>query len=213
MSARLVVRVAVIRMGRLPPLPSMRLRTLCAVTALLGLVACEEKIHRLLEAPPPPNVRLSVTVQPSSLTLPRGAQLDLMATVVRVGDGGGPVSVVVEGLPAGITATVVTTPGPTGATATISIRATTGATVGNYSLTVRGRATDVTDATSLLILSVIDPPDVAISLAQPSITIARGGIARVGITLSRTNFATPIALSVSGQTGHHGADPGCASHG
>src|SRR6187549_3759494 len=162
----------------------MRLRKLCAVATLLGLVACEEKIHRLLEAPPPPNVRLSVTVQPSSLTLPRGAQLDLTATVVRVGDGGGAVSVVVEGLPAGITANVVTTPGPTGATATISMRATVGAAVGSYSLTVRSRAADVTDATSLLVLTVIDPPDVAINLSQPSLTIARGGIARVGITLA-----------------------------
>ena len=186
----------------------MRLRQHCAVAALLGLAACEEKIHRLLESPPPPNVRLSVTVQPSSLTLPRGGQLDVTATVVRVGDGGGAVSVAVEGLPAGITATVVTTPGPAGATATINMRATLGAAVGSYSLTVRSRAADVTDATSLLVLSVIDPPDVAISLSQPSITIARGGIARVGITLARTNFASPIALSVFGQTGISAQIPG-----
>jgi hypothetical protein len=186
----------------------MRIRNLGAVVALIGLVACEEKIHRLLESPPPPNVRLSLTVQPSSLTLPRGAQLDLTATVVRVGDGGGPVSVAVEGLPAGITANVVTTPGPTGATATISVRAATTAPDGNYSLTVRSRATDVTDATSLLVLSVIDPPDIAITLSQPSVTIARGGIARVGIALTRTNLSAPVALSVSGQNGITAQIPG-----
>ncbi|HEY9229860.1 MAG TPA: hypothetical protein VIP11_24630 [Gemmatimonadaceae bacterium] len=186
----------------------MRIRQLCAALTLVGLIACESKIHRLLEAPRTPDVRLGISVQPSSLTLPRGGEVKLTATVVRVGDGGGPASVMVEGVPPGVTVNVVTTVEASGATASISIRASDTARVGNYSMTVRGKANDATDGTSLLVLSVIDPPDVAVTLSQPSITIARGGIARLGVTLVRTNLSAPIALSVSGASGISAVFPG-----
>lgn len=183
----------------------MRPRFLGIILVLFGMIACESRIHRLLESPPPPNIRLGVTLTPASITVVRGAEREVAATVVRVGDGGGQIAVSIEGLPTGVTARVVTTATPDGATAAITVRADLGAAPGNYTMTVFGKASGVTNGTGLLVLSVVDPPDYSIGLSQPAVTIARGGIARVTVGVSRTNIPVPLAFSLTGQNGIRGS--------
>jgi len=178
------------------------MRRLRPLVPLLFLLGCDRQLHRLFEAPPPPYIRLSVTLDASALTLARGGDLTLTATTTRFGEDRGPVAISVEGVPAGVSASVKgsTTAGDV-TTTVLSIHADAGVVIGNYSLTVRAHANQATDATSLLVLTVIDPPDFAIAATRPAVTIARGGIARVGLVLSRTNLPSPVSLSVA-------ADPG-----
>ena len=182
-----------------------RYRSLLFVLAVVGC----EGVHRLLEAPPPPYIRLSLAVQPASLTIARGGEFTFTATVTRTGEDRGPVSVSVDSPPSGVTAETknASTSGEV-TTVVVVVRAATDAPVGAYTLTVRGHANEATDGTSVLILSVIDPPSYSLSLAKESLTIAHGGIARVGLALKRINLSSPVALSVAGQTGIGGVfDP------
>ena len=173
-----------------------------ALVLVLILVGCDRQLHRLFEAPPPPYIRLSITLDASTITLARGEERMLTVTVTRTGEDRGPVSLTFEGTPAGLTAsTKSSSVAGDVTTATVSIRAATDATVGNYSVTVRAHANQATDATSLLVLTVIEPPDFALGITKPALTIARGGIARVGLTLSRTNLSTPVTLSATSDSG------------
>jgi hypothetical protein len=176
-----------------------------ALVPLLILVGCDRQLHRLFEAPPPPYIRLSITLGAPAVTLARGEEQTIAVTVTRTGEDRGPVSLAFEGAPAGVTASTKssTTVGDV-TTAAVSVRAMPEAAVGNYSVTVRAQANQATDATSLLVLTVIDPPDFVLGTTKPALTIARGGIARVGVALSRTNVASAVAFSAS-------SDPGIAA--
>jgi len=180
-----------------------RYRTLLFVLAAVG---CEGGIHRLLEAPPPPYIRLSLALEPASLTVARGGELTFTATVTRTGEDRGPVTVSVDRPPAGVSAETrnASTSG-TVTTVTVVVKAAVDAATGAYSLTVRGQASQATDGTSVLVLNVIDPPNYSLTLSKQSLTIARGGIAQLGIALARTNLPSPIALAVTGQAGIAGA--------
>lgn len=178
------------------------MRRLRALLPLLILLGCDRQLHRLFEAPPPPYIRLSLSIDPAAASLSRGGELTITATVTRTGEDRGPVSVSVTGLPAGVAATTrsSTTVGDV-TTATLSIRAATDAAIGNYSLTVNAHANQATDAASLLVLTVIEPPDFTVATNKTTLTIARGGIARVGIALARTNVLAPISLSATSDSG------------
>ena len=174
----------------------------------LTVVGCEG-VHRLLEAPPPPYIRLSLAVQPTSLTIARGGEISFTATVTRIGEDRGPVTVSLDTPPAGVTAETrgaSTTANVT--TVMVVVKAAANAALGDFTLTVRGRANEATDCTSVLILSVIEAPAYTLSLSKESLTIAKGGIARLGLALKRTNLLLPVSFSVTGQTGIGGAfDP------
>jgi hypothetical protein len=178
-----------------------------ALVIALVVVGCD--VHRLLEAPPPPYVRLSLALAPASLTVSRGGELTFTATVTRTGEDHGPVTVSLDTPPVGITAeTQSSSTSGDVTTATIVVKAATDAPVGDYSVTVRGRANEATDGTSVLILHVISPPAYSLTLSKQSLTIARGGIDRIGLALERTNLSSPITLSVTGQAGISGTfDP------
>jgi hypothetical protein len=178
------------------------MRRFRALVPFLFFLACDRQLHRLLEAPPPPYIRLSITLDGAAATLTRGGQLTVTATTTRAGEDRGPVSVSVENVPAGVTASTKTSSTAGDVTTTVlAIRAAADAPVGNYSLTVRAHANQATDATALLVLTLVEPPDLTLTTAKPALTIARGGIARVGVALSRTNVASAVAFSAS-------ADPG-----
>jgi hypothetical protein len=185
----------------------MRMRRYRALVIALVVVGCD--VHRLLEAPPPPYIRLSLALAPASLTVSRGGELTFTATVTRTGEDHGPVTVSLDTPPVGITAeTQSSSTSGDVTTATIVVKAATDAPVGDYSVTVRGRANEATDGTSVLILHVISPPAYSLTLSKQSLTIARGGIDRIGLALERTNLSSPITLSVTGQAGISGTfDP------
>jgi len=92
-------------------------------------------------APFAPDARLSLGVQPTAVSVPVGGEQSTSITITRIGDFSGDVAISVDGVPSGVTASVVgtSTTGQT-TTATITLRVAADAKVGTFSLTVRGRA-------------------------------------------------------------------------
>ena len=148
-------------------------------------------------APFPPDARLSLAIQPTSVSVPVGGEQSTAITLTRIGDFTGDVAISVDGLPAGVTAAVsgTSTSGQT-TTATITLRASASANVGTFALTVRGSVPRINDATSLLVLTIIESPAYTLALSKPALTIARGGSAPVDAILARTNFTAGVTLSV-----------------
>jgi hypothetical protein len=182
--------------------PRVIMRRLRALVPLLVFVACDRQLHHFFESPPPPYIRLSVVLDANALTLTRGTDLTLTATTTRFGEDRGPVTITVEGAPAGVSATTKTSTTAGDVTTTVvAIHAATDAALGNYSLTVRAQANQAVDATSLLVLTVAAAPDFALATTKQALTIARGGIARVGVVLSRTNLPSPVSLSATSDPG------------
>ena len=168
----------------------------------LAVAGCGS-IDKFLEGTQPADARLSMELQSPAVTIIQGEEVTLLATVTRIGDFAGPVVISVEALPVGMTAEVGSA-STTGAvtTAPVTIRVTTGAPPGVHALRVRGHADPVpVDGTAQLAVTVVKPPDFSLALSQPAFTIARGGIAPATVLLSRTNFDSPVTLSLTGAPG------------
>lgn len=108
----------------------------------------------------------------------------------------------VEELPKGVTATVgsmVTTGAAT--TLTLTRRADASADLVSAGLRIRGKDVSLPDATASLFVTVTVPPDFALTLSRPSLTIVSGGVAPLGVKIVRTNFSQPIAFSIVGAPG------------
>ncbi|MEO8623042.1 MAG: hypothetical protein ABI625_18350 [bacterium] len=173
------------------------IRKLCGpvVVALFVLgIACN--------APIAPDARLSIALEPTSVSVALGAERSAVVTLTRFGDFSGDVAFSVEGTPPGVTATVtsVSTSGQT-TTATVLLRADAGAKVGTFPMTIRGHAALLRDATSLLVLTITDPASFTLAASKPTLTITRGGLAPLSAIITRTNFTGPVALSLEAQQG------------
>jgi hypothetical protein len=112
-----------------------------------------------VDSPPPPPGSvilgaIGVAVSgPASIT--RGANADVTVTVSRTSTFNGPIDLSAEDLPAGVAAAFapVTVPGGQ-TTSTLTLSATTTATLGTVIATVRAKATGLTDAAVQLVIGV-----------------------------------------------------------
>jgi hypothetical protein len=142
---------------------------------------------------------IAITISPTGATIEQGASATVTATLTRGGGFTGPVTIAVEGAPAGVTgdASNVQTTGTT-TTATITITAAATAAPGSYTLQVRGRATGVTTAETSFALTVTAKPAYTLAVAPNALTIPQGGNAPASVTLNRVNFEGPVTLSLGG---------------
>ncbi len=163
---------------------------------------CTKALDRILEGPPPPTDRLAVTVDSSTLTVPRGGQVTINAIVDRVGSYDGPVTVVVERVPNLVSAQVGAMR-TVGARSTVSVTLTLSplAVLGTYSLLLRSTAAGLPDGATTLSMTIVPPPIYTLALSTDSVTMVRGGIARVSTTLARSDFSRAVTLSVIGVAG------------
>jgi hypothetical protein len=173
--------------------PRTQRRTAKRMVLALVITACN--------APFPPDARLTLGLQPTSMSVPIGGEQSAAVTLTRIGDYNGDVAITVDGLPTGVTAVATSSTSGQTTTATVTLRVSAAAKAGTFPLTVRAHAPQLTDATSLLVLTVIDPPTYALSLSKTAITIARGGSAPIDVNVARTNFVAGVALSVDGAAG------------
>lgn len=163
--------------------------------------------------------RLTVTAQPSfALAIGPAGPVNLVQgtpdnsktiTIARTNYGGN-ITLAAEGLPAGMTATFAPNPA-TENSAVLTLAASGAVAPGNYLITIRGigaaalRADPVLaglEATTTVSVTVAAPPgsfSLGLALTCSSITIQQGGFddSRV-VTITRSNFGFPIALSVEG---------------
>jgi uncharacterized membrane protein len=145
---------------------------------------------------------IALSASPTTLTAAVGAAaVTSTITIARTAPFTGPVALAVTGAPAGVQA-AVNPASVTGTTATLTVTSTAGAVNGTYPLTVRGSGTGISDATTIVNVTVTGGSAGAIALsASPTTLTAAVGAAAVTstITVARTApFTGPVALAVTG---------------
>ena len=108
---------------------------------------------------PPPTPAIALTISPASASVEAGSASSLTATVSRSGGFTGSVSVELQGLPSGVSASEGN-PSTSGTTSTfaVAIETTTSATPGQYELTVRASGSGVSAVTRPFALTLTAPP-------------------------------------------------------
>jgi hypothetical protein len=145
----------------------------------------------------PPEI--SITANPSSLTVSQGASQNTTLTVTALNGFSGNVDLTVTGCPANATCTVDTpvNPSPTAASIlTVSTATTT--SIGNYFLTISGSTGDSV-ITSSVFLTVNPPPDFSISANPSSMTLVQVGTGTSSVTVTALyGFNGNVDLAVTG---------------
>jgi hypothetical protein len=150
---------------------------------------------------PTANPGFTLSATPASLTLQAGGTGgQLMVSASAVNGFSGPVNVTMAGLPAGVSATpssFALAPGNPPQTVTLSASST--ATVGNIKLVFAGTAGALTNTASVS-LNVTAAPDFSISATPANLTLAAGGASQ-GFTIQAAGvngFTGPIAVALTG---------------
>jgi uncharacterized membrane protein len=150
-----------------------------------------------VNAPPPPDFTLSVN--PSSLTINRGASSGATVTIARTGGFNSVVALSASGLPSGVTASFESPPGPV-SVISMFIAASSTAATGMTSVSINGSGGGLTRSTTLVLTINAPPPsDFTLSASPASLTVNRGASGASTITITRTGgFTNAVVLSATG---------------
>lgn len=122
----------------------------------------------------------------------------LNVAITRSGGFEGAVTIAVEGLPTGVTASALTI-APGLLTGTITITAAANATVGTATLTVRGTGTGVTAQTANVQLTITASPGFALTLTPTALSVQQGQSGTATANIARSGgFAGSVALTSTG---------------
>src|SRR5207249_2978291 len=145
----------------------------------------------------------TLSLSPTALTIGQGATGITTVTIARTNFTGA-VTLSLGNAPAGVTGSF-NPAAPTGTSSTLTVSVGAAAVPGVYNLTVDGTATTGNHSTPLT-LTVSAAPDYAMSLAPAALTIVQGATGSSTVTITRTNFAGAVTLSLGGApTGVAGA--------
>jgi uncharacterized membrane protein len=162
-----------------------------------GSLSRSTTLSLTVNAPPPPDFTLSVN--PSSLTINRGASSGATVTIARTGGFDSVVALSASGLPGGVTASFESPPGPV-SVISMFIAASSTAATGMTSVTINGSGGGLTRSTTLVLTINAPPPsDFTLSASPASLTVNRGASGASTITITRTGgFTSSVALSATG---------------
>jgi hypothetical protein len=150
---------------------------------------------------PAPTPDFTKTLSAPSLSIVQGTSGQVTVTMVPTGGFSGSVTVTVEGLPAGVTASALTL-GSGVLAGTLSLTAAASTPTGTSALTVRASAPGVQAKTSTLSLTVTAPPpqpDFGLSAGVDTVTVVAGEGASAPLTLTRSGgFTGAVTLSAQG---------------
>lgn len=164
-----------------------------------GVTAATATYTLTITAAPVPTV--SIEVSNNALTLPAGESRQVDVTITRGGGFGAPVTLAVSGLPGGVTATLAANP-VAGTTGTITLTAAANAAPATVTLTVRGTATGVAEASASIALTVTGPQRLTLETTTPAVTIVQGAqSAALPIAITRENLTGNVTFSVTAPTG------------
>ena len=136
---------------------------------------------------PTPSIQVAVT--PGTLSVQQGASGTVTVTVSRGGGFAGAVSLTVDGLPTGVTASAAQSPLTAGTTSAVVTVAVAAAVAPNaYVATIHATATGVGEATTTYALTVSAPPAYALSATPTALTLTQGASGATAIGVTRTNF-------------------------
>ena len=145
------------------------------------------------------NPDFSISPNPTSLTVNRGASGASTITITRTGGFTGSVAFSASGLPSGVTASFNPT-STTGNSATLTLAASSTATLGAATVTATGTSGSLA-RTATISLTVTQPqtPDFSLAANPTSLTVNRGASGTSTIAITRTGgFTGAVALSASG---------------
>ena len=169
-----------------------------ATLATFAMAACGDDGN----APPPPTGSVAITVAPASLPITQGQTGTLTVTLARTAPFAGPVDLTIESAQAGITGAFAPATIPAAATTsavTVSVVGTVAP--GDYPVTVRAKATGLTDATATATITVAAAQVPAFSLAATprTLRITQGDTATSLLTVMRAGgFTGTVTLDVTG---------------
>ena len=171
-----------------------RSAVLAAGFSAILLSACGED-----DPTPPPVQAFTLAVTPTTLSVAAGGGTGtLNVSIVRSGGFEGALTVAVEGLPTGVTASALTiAAGATTGTITVTAGAT--AIVGTATLTLRGTGTGVTAVTQNVQLSITAAPSFALTLTPAALSVQQGQSGTATANVARSGgFAGAVALTSTG---------------
>jgi|GEM_PF-535579 len=142
---------------------------------------------------PAPDYTLSLN--PAALTINQGSNAPTTVTITRTNFPGA-VTLSLGGAPANVTG-VFNPAAPTTNTSTLTVTVGAGVTPGVYNLTVDGTGAPGNRSTALT-LTVAPAPDYSLSLNPTALGIVQGSNAPTTVTITRTNFAGAVTLSLGG---------------
>lgn len=150
-------------------------------------------------APPPPDFSLSAS--PTSLTIVQGGPSATAIITVQPSNGfNGNVGLAVTSpMPSGVSSSF--NPNPTTGDSTLTLAASSGATVGTINVTITGTSGSLTHTTSLtLTVNASAPqPDFSLAASPATLTVARGKSASSTITVNKqSGFSSAVNLSATG---------------
>jgi hypothetical protein len=163
----------------------------------------EDFAYRLTAREARPDFRLSV--DPPNPNIPRGGRVAVTVDALRLDGFDGPIAITAHDLPEGVTATAETiAAGETSTTLVLSASETARlATPAPLNLSgtanIGGNAVerraDPDDA--LRLIAVAAPPDIALEIENPEVTLEAGGTAQVAVRVERKNgFKGRVPVSV-----------------
>ena len=135
----------------------------------------------------------SLSLAPAALTIAQGASGTTTVTITRTNFTGA-VTLSLGGAPTGLTG-AFDPAAPTGNTSTLTVSVGAAVAPGVYNLTVDGTGAPGNRSTPLA-LTVSAAPDYTLSLAPAALTIAQGATGTTTLTITRTNFAGAVTLSL-----------------
>ena len=151
---------------------------------------------------------IAVSLSEPSVTVAQGAAGTLSVTVTRAGGYEGTVDLTVEGVPAGVTASVspATLTGGAGGSpvtpsGTLTLLVDGSAALGTYQVTVRARGQEVTERTARVSLTVAasQGPAFALALVPGALSVPGSATGSAQVVVARGGgFTSPVALTVSG---------------
>lgn len=146
---------------------------------------------------------ISITLGSTVITLQQGANGTVTVNLTRAGGFSGAVTLAVDGLPSGITATGGQIAAGA-ASGSVSLAAAAGATVGSATATIRATAAGVAAATASLGIQITPAPTGGFSLStSPSaLSIQQGASGQTTLSVARTApFTGAVQVSASAPAG------------
>jgi len=139
----------------------------------------------------------TLSANPTSLTINRGASGTSAITITRSGGFSSSVALSAGGLPSGVTATF-NPASTTGTSSTLTLTASATAATGMAPVTVTGTGGGLTRTTQL-ILTVNPAPDFTLSANPSSLTVNQGASAASTLSITRVGgFTGSVAFSATG---------------
>lgn len=168
--------------------------------AILAVIACGGG-EGIVTQPTNNNPTIDLSVGNPSVSIAAGASGSIGVSIARGGGFAGEVSVAVEGLPAGITASLAPATIAAGATtSTITFTVVASVTPNVYPLTLRASGAGVASKAAPIVVTVTgSAQNYSISLSAATSSLAQGGSGNLTVNLTRTGgFTGSVAFGAEG---------------